>query len=342
MRAPDFWTSGKGPWPCLLAPAGWAYGALGALERSLVRPLRPRVRVVCVGNLTAGGAGKTPVAIAIARILARRGEPAAFITRGYGGSARGPVKVDPTRHEAARVGDEALLLAQVAPTWVAKSRRAAIAGPVAVGIGTAILDDGFQDPSLVKDVSLVVVDGETGFGNGHCIPAGPLREPVRTGLSRTDAVIVMGADRAGAGAIVGATAPALPVFHARLAPAATALELKGRRVFGFAGIGRPGKFRATLEEIGADIQGFRAFPDHHPYTTDEAAFLLGQAAAADALPVTTAKDRVRLPAPVREKVTAVEVEAVFGDEAGLAALIGRTAPPSGPREGRDRGASGTG
>lgn len=341
MRAPEFWTTGKGPWPQLLAPAGWVYGALGTLERSLVPPLRARIRVICVGNLTAGGTGKTPVAIAIARLLARTGETAAFIAHGYRSTASGPVKVDPFRHEAAWVGDEALLLAAVAPTWVAQNRRAAIAGPVATGIGTAILDDGHQDPSLVKNLSLVVVDGEVGFGNRRCIPAGPLREPVRTGLARADATIVMGADRAGVAGTVEALAPGLPVLFARLAPSAAAAGLEGRRVFAFAGIGRPAKFRATLEEIGADIQGFRAFPDHHPYGAEEVAVLIGEAMAADALPVTTAKDRVRLPPSARERVTAVEVEAVFEDEARLMALIDRTAAASGSREAQDPAASGT-
>jgi tetraacyldisaccharide 4'-kinase len=278
--------------------------------------------VICVGNLTAGGTGKTPVALTLARLLADKGVAPGFLKRGYGGKARGPLAVDPARHDAKLVGDEALLLAATAPTWIAEKRTTACSALIATGVGCIILDDGHQDPSLIKDVSLVVVDGETGFGNGRCIPAGPLREPVGAGLARANAVIVMGEDRAGVRDRVARMCPGLPVLAAHLTPNPASAALKGRRVFGFAGIGRPEKFRATLLEIGADLQGFRAFPDHHPYSGDEIALLLDEAKAADALAVTTAKDRVRLPAPAQAEVTVVEVTAVFEDEAALWAVIG--------------------
>ncbi len=336
MRAPDFWTTGAGPWPYLLAPAGWLYGAIGACERALSRPYKTGFRVICVGNLTAGGTGKTPVAIALARLLALRGETPGFLTRGYGGTATGPIKVDPIRFEAAGVGDEALLLAKVAPTWVAHKRKSAIDRVTAAGVDSLILDDGHQDPALFKDLSLVVVDGETGFGNGRCIPAGPLREPLEAGLARANAVVVMGHDRAGVAERVAACAPKLPVFAARLVPGAASAKLRGRRVFAFTGIGRPQKFRATLVEIGADIQDLRSFPDHHPYSTDEASLLLGEAMAADAMAVTTAKDWVRLPLAIRSQVEVVEVEAVFEDEAALMALICPQASPSEQPEGPGR------
>ncbi|MEE8223684.1 MAG: tetraacyldisaccharide 4'-kinase [Alphaproteobacteria bacterium] len=337
MQAPDFWTTGAGPWPYLLAPAGWLYGTVGAIERALTRPYKTDVRVICVGNLTAGGSGKTPVAIALARMLTGEGAKPGFITRGYGGTASGPIEVDPSRMRAAAIGDEALLLARTGPTRDAKKRKTAINSLMAAGVDHIILDDGFQDPALVKDVSLVVVDGETGFGNGRCIPAGPLREPIETGLARADAVVVMGPDRAHVTDQVASLAPDLAVFTARLVPSAASSRLRGRRVFAFAGIGRPEKFRATLVEIGADIQGFKPFADHHLYKDDEVSLLMGEAMAADAMAVTTAKDWVRLKSAFRDQVEVVEVEALVEDERALMALISGGRYPSGqPAEpGRD-------
>lgn len=337
MRAPEFWTTGAGPWPYLLAPAGWIYGAAGAVERSLTRGHKAAIPIICVGNLTAGGTGKTPVALTLARLLGESGIVPGFLSRGYGGRARGPLRVDPKAHGAGLVGDEALLLAASGPTWIADKRAAAVGRLIDAGIGVIILDDGHQDPALAKDFSIIVVDGETGFGNGRCIPAGPLREPVGAGLARAELVIVMGEDRAGVRECIAALDADLPVFSARLVPSPAAAALRGRRVFAFAGIGRPENFRATLEEIGVDLQGFRAFPDHHAYSAGDAATLLGEAAATDALAVTTVKDRVRLPATARAEVTVVEVEAVFGDEAGLRALISGAiaswAAPEGPDQG---------
>ncbi len=338
MRAPEFWTTGAGPWPHLLAPAGWIYGAAGNVERALTRPHKAPIAVICIGNLTAGGTGKTPVALTLARLLREFGAVPGFLSRGYGGRARGPLRVDPKAHNAELVGDEALLLAACGPTWIADKRKTAIGGLIADGVDCVVLDDGHQDSVLSKDFSIVVVDGETGFGNGRCIPAGPLREPVVAGLARADAVIVMGEDRADVRDTVAGLRADMPVFSARLAPTAAATGLRERRVFAFAGIGRPEKFRATLKEIGADLQGFRAFPDHHAYSEDDAAILLGEAAAADALAVTTAKDRVRLPARARGEVTVVEVDAAFDDEAALLAVMGAAISPSAAPEGPDRGA----
>ena len=329
MKAPDFWTSGAGPLPCLLAPAGWFYGIAGKIERTLTRPLACSAKVICIGNLTAGGTGKTPVGIALARLLTERGASCAFLMRGYGGAAAGPLRVDPERMEASLVGDEALLLARAAPTWVARKRRTAINEILASGADHIILDDGYQDPALAKDVSLVVVDGATGFGNGCCIPAGPLREPLAGGLARADGVIIMGADRQGLAARIPTLAPGLPVFTAHLAPRPGSEAFKGQRVFAFAGIGRPEKFRETLKEIGAEIIGFRPFADHHPYRPDDVERLLGEAAAADAIPVTTAKDWVRLPKESQDRIEVIEVDAAFDQEAEIMALVSGPSRPSG-------------
>ncbi|MDH3241687.1 MAG: tetraacyldisaccharide 4'-kinase [Alphaproteobacteria bacterium] len=338
MRAPEFWTTGAGPWPALLSPLGCLYAAVGRIERGLVRPLRAPIPVLCVGNLTAGGTGKTPVALALARRLQAMGHNPGFLSRGYGGTAPGPLRVDPARHTAGQVGDEPLLLAARAPTWVARQRRAALDPMIEAGIDAVILDDGYQDPALGKDLALVVTDGETGFGNGRVIPAGPLRETVADGLARAGAVIIMGADRADVRERISEARPELPVIAASLVPDDAARALAGRRVYGFAGIGRPEKFAATLEEIGAEVQGFEAFSDHHPYSADDLFTLLGAAAAADALPVTTAKDWVRLPEEVRSKVTVVGVEAAFADADALDALLSAALAASAAPEAPDRGA----
>lgn len=338
MRAPEFWTTGAGPWPALLSPLGCLYAAGGRLERHLVRPLRPAIPVICVGNLTAGGTGKTPIALALARKLLAMGRTPGFLSRGYGGTAPGPLRVDPAVHAARQVGDEPLLLAARAPSWVARKRRAALPGMIEAGIDVAILDDGYQDPALAKDLALVVVDGETGFGNGRVIPAGPLRETAADGLARADAVIVMGEDRARVRELAGRTRPGLPVIAAALRPDDAARALAGRRVYGFAGIGRPEKFEATLKDIGADLQGFEAFPDHHPYSADDLMALLGTAVAADAQPVTTAKDWVRLPREAQEKVVVVGVEAVFEESGRIDALLNAAVSASAAPEAPDRGA----
>lgn len=337
MHAPEFWTTGAGPWPALLSPLAWLYDAGGRLERRFARPRQAGVPVICIGNLTAGGTGKTPLAIALGRGLAAAGHRPGFLTRGYGGRAPGPLRVDPAVHDASQVGDEALLLARAAPTWIAKKRRWALEPMAEAGIDVMVLDDGYQDPGLTHDLDLVVVDGETGFGNGCVIPAGPLRESLGSGLARADGAIVMGADHAHVAKAIRAARPGVPVIAARLAPGADAAALKGRRVYAFAGIGRPAKFEATLQEIGAELQGFEAFADHHRYTAEEIARLLGTAVAADAIPVTTAKDFVRLPAEARDRVTVVEVEAVFAEQAALTALLNGIFSPSAAPGAPDRG-----
>ncbi|UCH74691.1 MAG: tetraacyldisaccharide 4'-kinase [Rhodospirillales bacterium] len=322
MRAPDFW-SHRGLASALLLPPAALYAALGRLRWRLATPQDAGVPVVCVGNLVAGGAGKTPVAIAVARHLMARRIAVHFLSRGYGGTLSGPVRVAPERHGAAEVGDEPLLLAAVAPCWIARDRVAGAKEAVAAGADLIVMDDGHQNPGLRKTASLVVVDGETGFGNARVLPAGPLREPVAAGLARADAVIVIGTDRAGVAARLPA---ALPVLHGDLVPDDDARGLAGRAVFGFAGIGRPAKFRATLEGLGCTVAGWRAFPDHHPYRRSEIAAILRDAAAAGAIAVTTEKDSVRLPAELRDSVRTVGVHLVWRDPAQLDDILPVEAP----------------
>lgn len=324
MRAPAFWNR-NGVLPALLSPASWLWTAAGRLRAQATTPTRAPVPVICVGNLTAGGAGKTPTALALLRCLAERAGDRPFahaLTRGHGGSLEGPAKVDPARHSAADVGDEALLLARAAPTWVARDRVAGALAATAAGARAIVMDDGFQNPALAKDLSLVVVDGETGFGNGRVMPAGPLREPVAGGVARAHAVVVIGTDRAGIADRVRALRASLPVLAARLAPGGDGVAaVSGRRVFAFAGISRPEKFFATLAECGAEVVGTRTFADHHRFTAGEIAAIETEARRLDARPITTEKDHVRLDAATQGRIAALPVTLTFEDEAALRRLL---------------------
>ncbi|MBP2311163.1 tetraacyldisaccharide 4'-kinase [Azospirillum soli] len=318
MKTPAFWYRPAGLAAWTLAPIGALYGLAGRLRMAKGTPYEAGVPVLCVGNLVAGGAGKTPVCIAVAEALRARGVAAHFLTRGHGGRERGPLPIDLARHGADDVGDEALLLAEHAPCWVARDRAEGARAAEAAGAGAIVMDDGFQNPGLAKNCSLVVVDGGVGFGNGRLVPAGPLREPVACGLARADAVVVMGEDRAGVERLVGG---ALPVLHARLEPAGEAMDLSGRAVLAFAGIGRPEKFFATLEALGARVVERVGFADHHPYRPEEIMALADRAAGLGAMPVTTAKDAARLPAALRSLVRVVPVRAVWREPALLDRLL---------------------
>lgn len=313
MRAPDFWQQ-RGAAALLLAPLGSLYGASVAWKARHAKPYRTSARVICVGNLTAGGSGKTPVALALGARLQARRDQVFFLTRGYGGSERGPVRVQ-SGSSAARMGDEALLLARCAPTIVARDRADGAAYAVAQGAKTIVMDDGHQNFSLAKDLSIVVVDGESGFGNGLMIPAGPLRESVAQGLARADAVIVMNSGNPDLQNFGG------PVLRAKLAVDGD--SFRGQRVFAFAGIGRPEKFLASLEEAGAIVTGTQFFADHHPYRDGEVAAL--KARAGDARLITTEKDLVRLDTKDREAIAVLPVRARFDDEPALDRLLDRIA-----------------
>jgi tetraacyldisaccharide 4'-kinase len=303
MRAPEFWAR-DGLRARLLAPAGQLYGLAGRLRRRLVRPQRAGVPVICVGNLVAGGAGKTPAVIAIARRLADAGHRPHLLGRGHGGRERGPLRVDPLQHDAAAVGDEALLLAEVAPTWVARDRLGGARAAVAAGAELLIMDDGLQSPRLAQDLRVVVIDGTFGFGNRRLLPAGPLRERIEDGLARASAVIRIGADRDRIGALL---APGLPCLEADLRPDDGAPALAGWKVLAFAGIGRPEKFFESVAGMGAEIIRRRSFADHHPYRRAEVEALLAEAKRLNARCVTTAKDRVRLPLDLRDRIVVVPV-----------------------------------
>ena len=317
MRAPAFWSE-RSSLSTLLLPLGAAYSAAGKIRRMAVTPWKAPVPVICIGNLVAGGAGKTPVAQAVARHMISQGVAVHFLSRGYGGRLKGPVRVAPDVHNATDVGDEPLLLAGTAPCWVSADRVAGAKAAVAAGAQAIVMDDGHQNPALHKDLSIVVVDGGYGFGNGRVIPAGPLREPVSEGLARADAVAILGGD----GADIAASLPAgLPVLHGGLEPSAQSRALAGQAVLAFAGIGRPEKFFDTVRALGCNIVESRDFPDHHPYGYKEVREIVDAARAAGAVPVTTAKDAVRLPGDLRAPVMVVEVEVVWREAELLDRLL---------------------
>jgi len=315
VRAPDFWQE-DGIWPQLLSPAATVYGWAARRRRQAARPWRASVPVLSIGNLVAGGAGKTPVAISLAQRLAARGRRAHLLSRGYGGRERGPLRVDPDRHTAAEVGDEPLLLARAAPTWVARDRAAGARAAIGAGAEAILLDDGHQNQALVKDLALVVVDGDQGFGNRRLLPAGPLRESVAEGLARADAAVLLGEDNSGLGQELAET---LPLLSARLAPEAS--PVAGKAVVAFAGIGQPQKFFATLDDMGCEVLGRHAFADHHAYREHEIMVLLDKATKLDAALVTTAKDYVRLPAHMQDWVEVVGVAVAWDDEAALDEIL---------------------
>ena len=325
MRTPSFWRPGR---PTAVAralqPIGALYGAVTA--RRMAGPgARAGAPVVCVGNFVAGGAGKTPAAIALARMLIDDGRRVAFLSRGYGGQKRvDPIRVDPTVHDARTVGDEPLLLAEVAPCWVGANRVTGAALAVEAGAEVLLLDDGLQNPELIKDLVFAVVDGEQLFGNGLCVPAGPLRAPVAAQAPLVQALIMIGGDEASANSL-SAIVPGKPILRASLEPdALAAASLIGREAVAFAGIARPEKFYATLHRIGAQLVATRNFPDHHLFTAREFDALRAEAVRHGALLATTEKDRVRLTSRQAQAVIALPVTLRFEEPAAAREILSRS------------------
>jgi len=324
IASPSFWYEQKKisdiMLKCALLPAGWLYGWLVRKRFDLYFPVPMSRPVICVGNLVAGGAGKTPVALSLTGLLQDAGYNPHLLTRGYGGKESGPLQVSPGRDTAYDVGDEALLLVEKAPTWVSGNRPLGAQEAMDSGANIVVMDDGFQNPVIYKDFSIVVIDGIVGLGNRQVMPAGPLREKLKYGLGRADAIVIVGEDRTdAAGHIRRFTA--VPVLEASLAADDGNPDIKGKKVFAFAGIGRPQKFRETLEAGGASIAGWTEFPDHFPYDEEDLKIIVDAAGAEGALLLTTTKDHVRLPESLRRKIQKFSVHLAWKNPSEIVPLI---------------------
>jgi tetraacyldisaccharide 4'-kinase len=294
MREPAFWYRPPSLISLLLTPLGALYGMVAA--RRLQREgLDAGIPVFCVGNYHVGGAGKTPAVLALTKLLRDHGEIPVVLSRGYGGSLRGPVKVDPERHDAADVGDEPLMLARTVPVIVARDRVDGVALAKSQGASVILMDDGFQNPAIAKDASVIVIDSDRGLGNGRVLPAGPLRAPLPPQLDRTDALIVIGEGTAAKSVAAAIAAQEKLVLSAHLrADDASVAALRGKRVLAFAGIGDPGRFFGMLRASGIEIDRERAFADHHSLSQTEIDTLIADANRDALTLVTTEKDLARL------------------------------------------------
>jgi len=311
IRAPKFWydnsKASSRVLAFILSPLSWVFDAVVQLRFKTNTQLKTSVPIICIGNLVVGGAGKTPTVAAIADFLVDElGMRGYILSHGYKGLVTGPLKVDTTKHTSQEVGDEALLLAEHAPTWVSKDRRNGIVDMTKSGANIIIMDDGHQNPHLQKRVSLIVVDGGAGFGNGKVFPGGPLRETEQNGLKRADCVVIIGEDKVNVTEEIHTIDPKIPVFMASIVPTGTE-HIKDQKIVGFAGIGRPEKFLHTLEDAGAEVLKFFDFPDHHPYKESDIAPIMKHAEELGGKVFTTEKDYVRLPLVYKDRIEVVPI-----------------------------------
>lgn len=317
MRTPNFWyRKPSSTFARLLAPLGFLYNHVVAARIKNNSPNQIGIPVICVGNILSGGTGKTPVVLSIAKMLQQRSIEAHLLTRGYGGNTPGPIRVDLNIHSASDVGDEALLLAELAPTWVSIDRYAGAEMAMAAGAKVIVMDDGFQNPGLQKDLALLVFDGAVGLGNGCVIPAGPLRENLKDGLKRAQASVIVGDDLTQLSNELEGT-----IIRAKLLPDIDVTSYKDKRLIAFAGIGRPDKFFTTVQGLDCDLVETHPFADHHSFSTSELGRLLDRAEKLNARLITTTKDAARLPGEFLESVIILPVSLVWQDEEMLDRLL---------------------
>jgi tetraacyldisaccharide 4'-kinase len=309
MKTPRFWQH-PSLLGALLSPLGYLYGLGARFDRTHTIPERAPLPVIALGNAVAGGAGKTPTAMALAPLL--RAYNPYFITRGYGGRIRYAHRVAPG-DVWQDVGDEPLLLAHVAPTWIGASRVEAARAAHLAGAGIVIADDALQHHALHKDTTLLVIDGGFGIGNGRLLPAGPLREPLEEALKRSDAIVFIGEDKTNLLPQLGDK----PIFHAQMVPDTSSTWVKGTKLLAFAGLARPQKFYDTLRELGGDVVLTQNFPDHHAYSDNDLQLLLDAAERIGATPISTTKDAVKFPARFRNKIRILPVTLQFAEPAAL-------------------------
>lgn len=320
MREPGFWHGPASLNAHLLKPLAALYGAVAA-QRLRRKGLHAGIPVLCVGNYHVGGAGKTPTVLALAKLLRELGETPVVLSRGYGGRLRGPVRVGPARHVASDVGDEPLMMADALPVVVSRKRADGVPLARAQGATVILMDDGFQNPSIVKDASLIVIDGSRGIGNGRVFPAGPLRAPLRPQLARTDALIVVGSGNSANTIAAEIAGQGKPVLSAHLKPDAAQVEqLRGKRVLAFAGIGDPARFFNTLRASGIEVAAERAFADHHAFSEAEIESLIAEATRGGLALVTTEKDLARLK-DRSEHIVPFKVTLEFDDLAQLRKFV---------------------
>lgn len=315
MKTPTFWYQPRSRISAFLSPLGWLYGKGSKLLSMFKKSTRFSVPLLSIGNIVSGGAGKTPTAIALAHLLQQKGINVHFVTRGYGGLEKGPLKVDPSYHSSVEVGDEPLLLAQQAPTWVARKRTLGVQEAITQGAQVIILDDGHQTMGLYKDISFIVTDHLQGLGNGYVLPAGPLRENLEDGLNRADAVIEIGE---------GSLAPSKPVFKARCVP--RPLNISSNRVVAFCGLGFPQKFYKTLEKLGIDLVATETFPDHYKYTEEDLLRLRKLAKRHQAVLVTTRKDLIKIHPSWQIQLHVLDIDIQFEDAEGVCGFIFQNLP----------------
>ncbi len=323
MREPAFWYRPRSPKSLVLSPLGALYGALTA-RRMARNGVDAGIPVICVGNYHVGGAGKTPTVLALTKLLRELGETPVVLSRGYGGRLKGPVMVDRERHTAADVGDEPLMMARDVPVAVARDRLDGVALAKSQGATVILMDDGFQNPRLLKDASLIVIDSERGLGNGKVFPAGPLRAPLRAQLARTDALVMIGDGHAANDVAAEIAKRDKPELRARLKPdAASVAQLLGKRVFAFAGIGDPERFFRSLRASGIEVVRTRPFADHHVFSHNEIAALAAESQREQLTLVTTEKDLARLRGRegVPDGIVPFAVQLEFDDPVKLRQLI---------------------